>query len=370
MFCITAKIQIVPAIEDRLILLQTMRAYSKACNYVAEYIFQTHNLKQPEVQKHTYKVLRDLFGLRSQMAISVTRTVIARYKTIRTNQKEWIKPNFKHPELDLVWNRDYTFKANTVSVNTLAGRIKMPYFQTGMAKYFDGTWKFGTSKLVTKHGKWFLHIPVSKDIPECPDTAICNVVGIDLGINFIATSYDSAKQTTFYHGRLIKYRRAQYKKTRSELQRRQTPSARRRLKAIGNRENRWMQDVNHCVSKALVKNATASTLFAIEDLTGVRSATERIRLKDRYVMVSWAFYDLRQKLTYKAWQAGSKVIAFDPAYTSQACPICGHTQEGNRNKKAHKFECKNCHYKSNDDRIGAMNLHRKGIEYLVAVTSE
>ena len=48
-----------------------------------------------------------------------------------------------------------------------------------------------------------------------------------------------------------------------------------------------------------------------------------------------------------------------------ACPKCGHTEKANRNKKIHFFCCKNCGYKSNDDRIGAMNLHRMGIELLV-----
>ena len=28
--------------------------------------------------------------------------------------------------------------------------------------------------------------------------------------------------------------------------------------------------------------------------------------------------------------------------------------------------CKNCNYQSNDDRIGAMNLWRKGVEYVEA----
>ena len=36
----------------------------------------------------------------------------------------------------------------------------------------------------------------------------------------------------------------------------------------------------------------------------------------------------------------------------------------NHNKKLHLFTCKNCGYKSNDDRIGAMNLYRMGINYL------
>jgi hypothetical protein len=36
----------------------------------------------------------------------------------------------------------------------------------------------------------------------------------------------------------------------------------------------------------------------------------------------------------------------------------------------HIFCCKTCRYTSNDDRIGAMNLQRKGIEYIVEVTKE
>ena len=53
-----------------------------------------------------------------------------------------------------------------------------------------------------------------------------------------------------------------------------------------------MHDVNHCVSKALVEQNPKNTLFVLEDLTGVRGATEKIRVKDRYVMLSLAFYDL------------------------------------------------------------------------------
>ncbi|MSS13464.1 hypothetical protein [Porcincola intestinalis] len=37
---------------------------------------------------------------------------------------------------------------------------------------------------------------------------------------------------------------------------------------------------------------------------------------------------------------------------------------GNLNKKIHLFTCRNCGNKSNDDRIGAMNLCRMGINYL------
>lgn len=362
---VTAKIQISTTPNDEVLLNETMSVYSDACNYVSEYVFRTHDLKQFSLNRALYSILRAKFGLKSQMAQSVLKTVIAKYKTILENQKEWIKPSFKKPQYDLVWNRDYSLIQNRFSVNTLNGRVKLPYFVEGMSKYFDHTiYKFGTAKLVNKHGKYFLHIPVTYDVEESNVSDICNVVGIDRGINFVVATYDSRHKSGFVSGKAVKQKRANYSKLRKQLQMRQTASARRRIKTIGQRENRWMQDVNHCVSKALVESNPKHTLFVLEDLSGIRNATERVRTKDRYVSVSWSFYDLEQKLIYKAKQNQSAVIKVSPKYTSQCCPKCGHIEKANRNKELHLFTCKNCGYKSNDDRIGAMNLYRMGINYL------
>lgn len=361
----TAKVQIAATDTDKVLLNKTMSVYCDACNYVSDYVFRTHDLKQFSLNKILYSTLREKFGLKSQMAQSVCKTVIARYKTILENQNEWIKPSFKKPQYDLVWNRDYSLTQNCFSVNTLNGRVKLPYFAEGMSKYFNHSiYRFGTAKLVNKRGKYYLHIPVTYEVEESNISDICNVVGIDRGINFVVATYDSKHKSGFVSGKAIKQKRANYSRLRKELQMRHTPSSRRRLKAIGQRENRWMQDINHQVSKALATGNPKHTLFVLEDLTGIRNATERVKTKDRYVSVSWSFYDLEQKLIYKAKQNQSSVIKVDPRYTSQCCPACGHTEKSNRNKKIHLFTCKNCGYTSNDDRIGAMNLYRMGINYL------
>lgn len=205
------------------------------------------------------------------MAQSVFKTVIARYKTILENQKEWIKPSFKKPQYDLLWNRDYSLTQNCFSVKTLKGRLKLPYFVKCMSKYFYHTiYKFGCAKLVNKNGKYFLHILVTYEVEDSNISDLCNVVGIDRGINFVVATYDSKHKSGFVSGKSVKQKRANYSKLRKKLQMCQTPSARRRMKAIGSRENRWMQDVNHCVSKALVENHPKYTLFVLEDLSGIR----------------------------------------------------------------------------------------------------
>ena len=363
---ITAKIQIKVSPEACQNLHNTMQAYTDACNCVSEYIFGTHNLKQRGLNKELYGKLRAEFGLGAQMTQSVMITVIAKYKTILKNQKEWIKPIFRKPQIDLVWNRDYSLTNNRTifSVNTLKGRIKCEFYAKGFEKYLTDGCKFGTAKLVCRHNKFFLHIPVTYVIDALDMKDVLNVVGVDRGVRFLATTYDSSGKTVFYSGTKVKQKRAHYKALRKELQQVKTPSSRRRLKVIGHRENRYVQDVNHCISKALVENNPKGTLFVLEDLSGIRSVTEKVRIKDRYVMVSWAYYDLEQKLAYKALKNHQAVIKVDPKYTSQTCPKCGHTEKANRNKHKHIFCCKNCGYTSNDDRIGGMNLHRMGIDYI------
>ena len=371
---ITAKLQIVVSPSDKQILRETMKAYTNACNYVSEYIYETHDLHRYGVQNQTYRQLREIHGLKAQMAVSVVRTVIGKYRAILKNQQEWIRPVFRHPQLDLVWGRDYSLNqtSDVFSVNTLGGRIKTPFHKKGVERYFSEGYRYGTAKLVCRHGLFFLYVPVTCEISELKRTEITNVVGIDRGIRFLAVTYDSSGRTVFYNGNTVKQKRAHYKSLRKELQRIGTPSSRRRLKAIGQREYRWMQDVNHCISKTLAESNPEGTLFVLEDLGGIRSAAEKVKVKDRYLFVSWPYYDLEQKLNYKALRNHQLVEKVNGAYTSQTCPKCGHTERTNRNKRIHLFCCKSCGYRSNDDRIGAMNLHRLGIELTVpdAVAAE
>ena len=193
---VTAKLQILVNPSDAQVFCDTMKVYSNACNYVSDYIYKTHNLSRYSVQKDTYTQMREAYGLRSQMAVSCVRTVIAKYKTILENQKEWIKPVFRSPQLDLVWNRDYSLNTKTdmFSVNTLRGRIKVSFYKNGFDQYFSDSCKFGTARLVHKHGKFFLHIPVTYEISELKEQEVSNVVGIDRGIRFLAAAYDSSRK--------------------------------------------------------------------------------------------------------------------------------------------------------------------------------
>ena len=377
--------------EDISKIINTMEQYRQACNYISEYIF-THGfqLNQLKLQKEIYNDIRVRFGLKSMMAQSAIRSTIARYKTVNTQLKqnpyrfqdvntkkwyhvsrnlEWLeKPiNFARPQADLVRNRDWSKLANgKLSINTLEGRIfATPICSASFEKYFSSDWKLGGAKLIEHRGNWYLHISATKSIEAVTTEQITHVVGIDRGIRFHAVCYDEQGKTTFFSGSKARTKRNKFAKVRAELQSKGTKSAKRVLKRISGRENRWMTDVNHCLSKTLVRKYDKNTLFVLEDLTGITFDEDNLKgsNESRYEKRSWAFYQLEQFLTYKANLNHSAVLKVPAQYTSQRCPKCGYIDKKNRNHKSHIFRCK-CGYCSNDDRIGAMNIQQLGMRYV------
>ncbi|MCR4913191.1 MAG: transposase, partial [Lactobacillus sp.] len=153
-------------------------------------------------------------------------------------------------------------------------------------------------------------------------------------------------------------------KLRATLQAKGTKSAKRRLKKLSGRENRWISDVNHCLSKTLVQKYGANTLFVLENLNGVSFERTDLPKALRNQNKSWAFYQLEQFLTYKAHLHNSEVVEVSAKYTSQRCPKCGVIKKDNRNHEKHEYHCDNCSYRSNDDRIGAMNIQLLGTQYI------
>jgi putative transposase len=114
------------------------------------------------------------------------------------------------------------------------------------------------------------------------------------------------------------------------------------------------------ISKALIETATTTQSgLALEDLTRIRERTnQQPRDKtERRRGNSWAFFQLRQFVTYKAVLAGVMVVLVPPAYTSQMCHRCLHL--GTRSGK--RFVCEHCGYKGDADSNAASNIKLLGI---------
>ena len=127
-----------------------------------------------------------------------------------------------------------------------------------------------------------------------------------------------------------------------------------------------MSDVNHRISKTLVTEYGAGTLFVLEDLKGVSFSDDLLgkrSAKHRQELRTWTFYQFEQDLKYKAQAAGSQVLKVKPDYTSQRCPKCGRIRKENRRNDIHEYVCDCCGYRSNHDRVGAMNIQLLGTMY-------
>lgn len=386
----TIKLRIYVTPEQEMLFRQMTEQYRQACNFVSQYIFDNQfNMAYQSLNKKLYSDLRKLFGLKSQLAQSSIKTAISRYKTIKqqlfqnpyrykdengkwqriTKTLEWLwKPVlFRRPQADLVRNRDYSFvdDGQVLSINTLGKRTKCTFEGEHFSEYLDGSYDLGTAKLVELKGLWYLHIPVTKIVEDFQNEHVRHVVGIDRGLRFLTVSYDEQGKTEFVSGRKIATKRHKFQEVRKQLQSKGTKAAKRRLKAISGRENRWMSDMNHQISKTLVQKYGKDTLFVLEDLTGVSFEENNLsqNAKRNYDLRSWAFYQLEQFLTYKAHENRSEVLKVSARYTSQRCPKCGTIHKGSRDHHKHLYSCQ-CGYKSNDDRIGAMNIQLLGTMWI------
>ncbi|MCQ2155488.1 MAG: hypothetical protein MJY55_06740, partial [Bacteroidales bacterium] len=249
----TLKVRLMTGESDRDELIRTAEAYRNACNFVSDYVFDSKDEKVYSLNKELYPALRADYGLKAQMAQSVLKTVVAKYVTVRSNGQERTRIRFRVPQYDLVRGRDWSWTQGLLSVNTLSGRLKLQYY--GDYDFTQEGCIFGTARLVLdRKGRCFLHIPVTMTV-DIPDEVV-RVVGVDRGVRKPVVTYDGSR-SSFVQGSKIKTRHAKFLALRKELQQRGTPSARHRLKTIGQRENRWMNDVNHCISKALVENNPA-----------------------------------------------------------------------------------------------------------------
>ena len=108
-----------------------------------------HVLKGIVVHNAVYRTCRNEYALPSQMA-DVRRTVIAAYKTVRTNQARYSKRFSKKkrradisrpsgPSFSLVWNRDYSSSGiqikterSSVSTRSAENQVSLPFGCNGM----------------------------------------------------------------------------------------------------------------------------------------------------------------------------------------------------------------------------------------------
>ena len=70
-------------------MVASQEAFRQGCNFVSEYMFNNDfPMNSVALIKQLYNDLRSQFGLKSQMAQSCVRAVIARYRTVQTQLRK------------------------------------------------------------------------------------------------------------------------------------------------------------------------------------------------------------------------------------------------------------------------------------------
>jgi putative transposase len=347
-----------PSPEQHAALLSTVEAFNAGCQYVADIAYEKRLANKIALQPLVYGTLRERFGLSSQMAVRAISKAVEAYK-----RDKRVHVRFQ-PHGAMVYDeRIMSFKGLThVSLLALIGRLLIPIrYGAYQAAHLDR--RQGQADLVLRDGTFFLYVTI--DLPSPPPIDTGDVLGVDLGIVNVAVDSDGEPHT----GELIRKCRARYLKLRQGLQKCGTKSAKRHLRKIKRKESRFVKHTNHCISKHLVQKASSGQrALALEDLKGIRERTRAtVRKSQRYERNSWAFYQLRQFLAYKAEAAGIPLILVDPRNTSRTCPCCGHCAKENRRSQS-EFLCVQCGFAANADFVGATNVCRRGREARAALS--
>jgi IS605 OrfB family transposase len=361
---VSCKLEVSPHQVEKLDAV--LRAFANCC----EYVHNNTDVKltnQIAVQSLVYKEAREYSGLSAQMTIHAIRRVCANRKSAK--QKDRAVKGFA-PTSATYDVRTFTFKEKdwTVSLTRLKGREKFPLHIGNYQRHLL-TGKNPKSAVLVKRkdGTYYLQIQLESEPPQPEKTH--KVLGVDLGRTDIGVTSEGEK----FSGREITQIRDKYSRVRASLQRKAskgTRSTRRRarqiLQRLSGRERGFQTQVNHTVSCRLIQQAkkTCSTI-ALEDLTGIRERTnQQPRSKtERRRSNSWAFYQLRQFLTYKAVKFGVNLVFVDPRYTSQTCHCCLHIHpvRGESYRSGKRFKCGHCGWVGDADENGAKNISALGL---------
>jgi len=354
---LTVQVRLLPDAAQQAALRATLDLANQAANLVSEIAWQRGAFRCFDLQRITYGQVRAM-GLSAQPAVRVIKKVADAYKIDRRTKRTF-RADAAQPYDDrcLSWQLEQA----TVSIWTVAGRLKGVRFTFGDYQAGLLAYRKGESDLVRRDGKWYLY--ATCEVPEAPQASLAGFLGVDLGIVNIATTSDGERHA----GRHLNRVRHRQRRLRAKLQCKHTKSTRRLLKRRRRKERRFATDTNHVISKRIVAEAVRTGRgIALEDLQGIRGRV-RLRKPQRATLHAWAFHQLGRFLAYKARRAGVVVVHVDPAYTSQACCECGHVDRANRVDQA-TFCCRSCGFAGHADWNAARNIAARGVAGWAAVS--
>ncbi|HZY99061.1 MAG TPA: transposase [Candidatus Baltobacteraceae bacterium] len=345
--------QLVPDADQAASLDTTVHRFNAAADWLADVAHENGCANKYELQKRHYRELRTRFDLSAQMAVRAIAQVAGALRRDRS-----FRPRFR-PDAAMPYDaRILSRRGDAVSILTLAGRTIIPFI-CGKRQQERLDLRWGECDLLRRgDGKWFLIVTVDVAPREGPLPR--EFIGLDFGVENHAATSDGVLHVAVEVERARrryaeKRRRLQIKAAAQTVAGKRAKNVRRKLKTIARREARFRRDVNHGLSKSLVKSAgDTGRGLALELLTRIRDRT-RFRKAQRARMSGWSFAQLRAFVEYKAELAGVLVSIVSPRNTSRQCFACKYVDKRNRRSQA-EFACVRCGHVDHADVNAAKNI--------------
>ncbi len=333
-----------------------MQQVAECFNHVSSIGYSTNNVNGVDLHHETYYPLRERFPqLPSQLVCSARVKATEALKAARTNKRKGRKtgcPTMKHLSARLD-SKTYRLLPDHLSVSSVEGRLQVPFsINPHAAKWLAVAVSTASADLIFRNGNFSLHVVVN--VPDRPFAPNGTVIGVDLGVNRPAVTSDRK-----FHGeRRWKEVDRRYFRLKRRLQAKGTKSAKKHLKRLSGKVQRFRRDCDHVISRRIIDSVETGTVIAVEKLTGIRGRVRQRKGKQQRKLHGWSFDQLQGFLSYKAEEKGCLVVQVDPRHTSQTCSVCGHVATSNR-KSQSVFKCKDCGYELNADLNAAINIAAK-----------
>lgn len=340
---IVVNIKLLPDVPQHAILKETLERTNAACNYLSEVGWKAKVFGQYDLHNLAYRDTKNKFVIVSDMVIRCIAKVADAYKLDKKVQRVF-RNHSAHPYNHHILN--FSKKDDIVSISTIEGRLKIPFVMGEYQRKFF-PFRKGESDLLFVRNKFYLACVC--DIDELELIKVRGVLGVDLGIENIATTSDG----DFFSGKGCDAVRIKTTKIKKALQSKGSKSAKRHLKKVSGYETRFKKNTNHVISKQIVSIATGTNrAIGLENLKGFKATVNRAQ-KERFG--KWAFDELGRFIDYKAKKSGIPVFRVDPRNTSKGCSQCGHISKLNR-KTQSVFLCQRCGFQAHADINGAINI--------------
>jgi len=355
-----------PTQRKRQWLEDTAHAFSQAVQLGLDAAHQERTASRARLHKLVYRAAREQYGLASdyaRMAVNAAVSLARSYYGARRSRhiKRVSFPRVNGSQGIGLGINAYAVAQDgdriilRVSTGTRGRYIWLPlcipqkyHARLALAK--------GDAKLFKRGDDWYVMLPirVTPMSPGCSGEPV--FIGIDLGIVRLAT-VSTPDGTVFFDGREARHRREHFADLRRRYQKHNRPD---RVKEQRGKDMRYMRDMNHKISAAIVDIALQydNPVVCLERLDGIRNRLKGSKRFKRMVS-SWAFRELINFIEYKCARYEIPVLFVDPRGTSKACSRCGHSSASNRPDQSH-FRCTECGYQTNADRNAALNIAALG----------